>query len=76
MNVPKGKKKGQYVGRVIIRVTGNFSIKTEVGVVQGISYKHCHLLQRVDGYFYGTSQKNLHNVASVVACPQLIPSIN
>jgi 5-methylcytosine-specific restriction endonuclease McrA len=76
--VPTGKKKGYYVGRISVRVTGNFNIKTNNSMIQGISYKHCQLLQRVDGYFYGVSvsQKKQTPVASVAACSQFIPSIN
>jgi 5-methylcytosine-specific restriction endonuclease McrA len=50
--VPTGKKAGVYVGRVAVRTSGSFNITTEKGTVQGISYKHCRLLQRIDGYQY------------------------
>jgi 5-methylcytosine-specific restriction endonuclease McrA len=50
--VPTGKKAGVYVGRVAVRTSGSFNITTEKGTVQGISYKHCRLLQRMDGYQY------------------------
>ncbi|MCK6511027.1 RNA-guided endonuclease IscB [Myxococcota bacterium] len=50
--VPKGKKAGRYVGRVAVRSTGSFNIKTRSGTTQGISYKHCRLLQHTDGYAY------------------------
>ena len=50
--VNKGKKPGTYVGRVSVRKSGSFNIKTEAGTVQGISWKHCSLLQRADGYNY------------------------
>ena len=50
--VPTGKKSGTYIGRVSVRATGNFNIKTENGTVQGISYRYCRLLQRADGYNY------------------------
>ena len=50
--VPKGKKTGSYVGRVAIRTSGSFNIKTEMGTIQGISWKYCSLLQRGDGYTY------------------------
>jgi 5-methylcytosine-specific restriction endonuclease McrA len=51
-DVPKGKKTGLHVGRVAVRSTGSFDIKTPQGVVQGISHKHCTLVQRADGYGY------------------------
>jgi hypothetical protein len=50
--VPAGKKAGVYVGRVSVRTSGSFNITTENGTVQGISYRHCRLLQRMDGYQY------------------------
>jgi len=50
--VTKGKRVGTYVGRVAVRASGSFNVKTEVGTVQGISYKYCHLLHRADGYNY------------------------
>jgi 5-methylcytosine-specific restriction endonuclease McrA len=50
--VPKGIKAGVHVGRVAVRATGNFNIQTLAGAVQGISYKHCRITQRNDGYGY------------------------
>jgi 5-methylcytosine-specific restriction endonuclease McrA len=50
--VPSGKKQGRYRGRVAVRTTGNFNIKTASGVFEGIHAKHCHLSQRADGYLY------------------------
>lgn len=50
--VTKGKKIGSYVGRVAVRSNGNFNITTKDGVVQGINYKYCKVLQRSDGYSY------------------------
>ena len=50
--LPSGKKSGTHVGRVAVRSSGSFNIRTGSGVVQGISHKHCRLLQRADGYGY------------------------
>ena len=50
--VLKGKKAGVHVGRVAVRQTGSFNIQAQAGTVQGISYRHCHVLQRADGYGY------------------------
>ena len=50
--VKKGKKIGTYIGRVAVRASGNFNIKTKVGTVQGLSYRCCCLLHRADGYSY------------------------
>ena len=52
--VTKEKKKGVYVGKVSIRSTGCFNIKTKYAKIQGINYKYCNLLQRIDGYEYHT----------------------
>ncbi|WP_144049469.1 RNA-guided endonuclease IscB [Vreelandella massiliensis] len=50
--VPAGKKTGTHTGRVAVRKTGSFNIQTEHGAVQGISHKHCTVIQRGDGYGY------------------------
>lgn len=50
--VPRGTKAGHWQGRVAVRKTGSFNIQALNGVVQGISYKHCTLTQRADGYGY------------------------
>lgn len=52
-NVTAGKKIGKYIGRVAVRATGSFNIQMPNTVVQGISYKHCRVIQRGDGYGYG-----------------------
>jgi 5-methylcytosine-specific restriction endonuclease McrA len=51
-DVTKGKKIGQYVGRVAVRASGDFNIQTRTGVVQGIAHRYCQLVQRADGYAY------------------------
>jgi len=51
-SVPGGKKAGIHVGRVAVRETGSFNIQERARVVQGISYRHCQLLMRGDGYTY------------------------
>ncbi|NEO55134.1 MAG: HNH endonuclease [Okeania sp. SIO3B5] len=50
--VTKGKKQGVYVGRVAVRTTGSFNIKTKNGLVQGISHKYCQPIHKKDGYAY------------------------
>ncbi|ANB02353.1 RNA-guided endonuclease IscB [Ectothiorhodospira sp. BSL-9] len=65
--VPSGKKAGTYQGRVAIRATGSFNIQTAQGVVQGISHRHCRLLQRADGYGYTFQPKPLQEDASRAA---------
>jgi 5-methylcytosine-specific restriction endonuclease McrA len=46
--VPCGKPAGVHVGRVRVRRNGSF----RVGKIDGISWRHCQLLQRADGYEY------------------------
>lgn len=43
--------------RVAIRASGNFNIQTSDGLVQGISYRHCKVVQRADGYGYSLVAK-------------------
>ncbi|MFZ3499918.1 RNA-guided endonuclease IscB [Streptomyces sp. 5.8] len=50
--VPTGKKTGTHIGRIAVRSTGSFNIKTAQGLVQGIGHRHFRLLQRADGYAY------------------------
>lgn len=52
--VSKGKKAGKHTGRVAVRNTGNFNIRTVETTVQGISWKYCSLLQRADGYAFSS----------------------
>jgi len=48
--VPKGKKAGTYIGRVAIRASKSFNIKTKSNTVQGISHRYCQIIHRADGY--------------------------
>ncbi|NEO55056.1 MAG: HNH endonuclease [Okeania sp. SIO3B5] len=50
--VTKGKKIGVYTGRVAVRKTGSFNIKTKTETVQGISHKYCKNLHKSDGCTY------------------------
>ena len=54
--VPKGKKTGTHRGRVAVRASGSFNLQTGTEVVQGISHRHCQVLQRADGYGYFQQQ--------------------
>jgi hypothetical protein len=56
VNVPTGKHAGVHVGRVAIRASGSFNLRANGLVRQGISHKHCQLLQRNDGYHYERSK--------------------
>lgn len=50
--VPTGRHRGTYQGRVAIRATGSFNLKTADQTVQGIPHRFCRLLMRTDGYTY------------------------
>jgi 5-methylcytosine-specific restriction endonuclease McrA len=50
--VTKGKKVGTYLGRVAVRTSGSFNIKTAQATIQGISYKYCQPHHQADGYTY------------------------
>ncbi len=50
--VTTGKKRGTYVGRILVRSTGSFDITTKQGRVQGISHRFCAPIHRCDGYSY------------------------
>ena len=51
--VTKGKKIGSYLGKVAIRSSGSFNIKTVTQTVQGINHKYCVNIHQKDGYVYG-----------------------
>ncbi len=50
--VPRGKKQGTYSGRIAVRATGSFNIRTASALVEGISYRYCRLRHHMDGYAY------------------------
>jgi hypothetical protein len=50
--VTTGTKQGSYVGRVLVRASGWFDIRTKGGRVQGISHRCCTPVHHSDGYSY------------------------
>ncbi len=50
--VTKGKKIGIYLGKVAVRVSGNFNITTNTATIQGINHRYCKTIQKGDGYAY------------------------
>ncbi len=50
--VTTGTKQGVYIGRVLVRASGSFDIRTRTGRVQGISHRFCTPVHRCDGYSY------------------------
>ena len=67
--VPFGLKQGEYLGKVAVRSSGFFNIKTNKETIQGIGYKYCHIVQRSDGYSYDYKESDflsdINNRASV-----------
>jgi 5-methylcytosine-specific restriction endonuclease McrA len=57
--VPAGLKRGTHTGRVAVRSTGSFNIRTGFGLVQGIHHRHVRLLQRADGWAYTTQKEGM-----------------
>lgn len=73
--VTKGKRIGSYLGRVAVRASGSFNIQTAQGVIQGIGYRCCKVIQRADGYGYsqlGIFQKE----AARKDGPLSLPAVN
>jgi hypothetical protein len=62
------KKAGSYTGRVAVRASGSFNVQTGRGVVQGISHKHCRLIQRADGYGYVLNPKDSNLKGAGTGC--------
>jgi len=50
--VTTGSKQGIYVGRVLVRTSDSFDIRTRAGRVQGINHRFCTPVHRCDGYSY------------------------
>jgi 5-methylcytosine-specific restriction endonuclease McrA len=48
-HVPRGTHQGTHFGRLTVRASGSF----RVGQRDGISHRHCTIVQRADGYTYG-----------------------
>lgn len=51
-DVPKGKHKGRYTGRITIRHSGNFGLVDQAGERHDISCKYMSVIQKADGYAY------------------------
>jgi hypothetical protein len=76
-DVPTGLKAGRHVGRVAVRSTGSFNIRTAHALVQGIHHRHVRLLQRADGWAYTTQKEGGPAVATsnVQAVPGFLPAL-
>jgi len=69
--VPRGKHAGKHVGRLAVRENGSFCVAAADGKHDGISWRHCRLLQRADGYGYGhlLGNVNQENFGGSVSSP-------
>lgn len=56
--VTVGKKIGTYVGRVAVRATGSFNIRTKNTLITDINHRFFKLLQNSNGYNYLTTKLN------------------
>ena len=50
--IPGGKNHGTHFGRVMVRTSGSFDIRTAERRIGGVSHRHCTVAQRNDGYSY------------------------
>ena len=65
--VTTGTKQGRYVGRVLVRASGWFDIRTKGGRVQGISHRFCTPVHRCDGYNYQCGVRSGQDLSSHAA---------
>ncbi len=78
-DIPKGVKSGVHVGRVAIRSSGYFNIQSTKNVIQGVSHRHCKMMQRADGYGYSivAQQKEVSgNLGHASRAALSIPGMN
>jgi 5-methylcytosine-specific restriction endonuclease McrA len=59
--LPSGKFAGTHVGRLTVRESGVFEMRTLKGNVSPVRYKYCQSIQRNDGYMYAFST-NIHQI--------------
>lgn len=57
--LPAGRYVGMHIGRVAVRATGRFNIRTADRLVQGIHCRYIQLLQRSDGYGYSIRKEEV-----------------
>ncbi|MFL5624602.1 MAG: HNH endonuclease, partial [Ktedonobacteraceae bacterium] len=50
--VAKGARAGTHIGRVLVRASGSFDIRTKAGRQAGIHARYCMPIHRNDGYSY------------------------
>ncbi|NMG09771.1 RNA-guided endonuclease IscB [Brasilonema sp. UFV-L1] len=50
--LPTGKFTGVHVGRLTVRESGVFEMRTPIGKISPVRHKYCKLIHRNDGYMY------------------------
>jgi 5-methylcytosine-specific restriction endonuclease McrA len=75
-DVPHGVKAGIHHGRVAVRQSGSFNVQTAAGVVQGISWKHCTILHRADGYDYSIGKTLVPCAIHAAPPPRVNPGVS
>jgi len=58
--IPTGKYTGTHTGRVMVRTSGAFDVRTLTGRV-GANRRHCSLLQRADGWRWSRQEEGHSN---------------
>jgi 5-methylcytosine-specific restriction endonuclease McrA len=58
--VPKEVRAGTHLGRVVVRASGSFDIRTKVGRQAGINARYCRPIHRNDGYSYQKGDRMQH----------------
>ncbi|WP_339381385.1 hypothetical protein [Brasilonema sp. UFV-L1] len=53
--LPTGKFAGNHVGRLTVRESGVFEMRTPKGKVSPVRHKYCKSIHRNDGYVYSFS---------------------
>ncbi|MBW4607284.1 MAG: HNH endonuclease [Hassallia sp. WJT32-NPBG1] len=53
--LPSGKFAGTHVGRLTVRESGVFELRTSKGKISPVRYKYCKLVHHNDGYMYSFS---------------------
>ncbi len=53
------KTAGFHIGRVKVRATGSFDIRTKQRNVAGVSYQYCQPIHRNDGYNYSRGERSV-----------------
>ncbi|HDK03300.1 MAG TPA: HNH endonuclease [Gammaproteobacteria bacterium] len=78
--VTSGRKAGTYIGRVAVRASGSFNIRTGQAVVQGLHHRFFTLIQRADGYGYSWTkialEKGGAGTGAAVAAALSLPGLN